>query len=186
MHDGGIPPRNMPNIDPKVLSTVYHLFLDYGILATTDTTVTDLHHTLPLNYNLFNQRQLLATSYIATVPMHLLHLAIYGLMILATIDSGQAAAVAPAPAVAAVAAATSPTYQVYMASSLAIGSTCGFVHNAAHRRRHGLPIFVGIKLLQDAGLLLHPDIHAAHHQGVRVLHPPRSHELEDIAGMLPR
>jgi hypothetical protein len=128
-----------------VLSTVYHLLLDYGVLATASTTVTDLHHKLPLNYNLFTQRQLLATSYIAVLPMHILHIAAYFLMYIT--------------------GTTTPLYHVYMAASLAIGSTCGFVHNAAHRRRHTLPIFVGIRILQDIGLLLHPDIHAAHHRG---------------------
>eukprot|EP01050_Picozoa_sp_SAG11_P003187 SAG11_NODE_175_length_13457_cov_42.095673_2_plen_149_part_00 len=87
-----------------------------------------------------------------------------------------------------------PLYAVYVASAFAIGSTCGFVRelrgpsfrgpwigpltltvvdapippvadNAAHRRNHNLPIFIGIQLLQDIGLLLHPAVHAAHHRG---------------------
>ena len=36
-----------------LLSTVYHLCLDYTLLSTERTTVTDVHHQLPLNYNLF-------------------------------------------------------------------------------------------------------------------------------------
>lgn len=145
-----------------LLSTVYHLFLDYGLLATASTTVTDLHHTLPLNYNLFTQRQLLATSYVAIVPMHLVHLLIYCLIVILASSGKTHAAVAASNAFPSTA---SPLYLVYMASSLAIGSTCGFVHNAAHRRRHKLPIFSGVRVLQDAGLLLHPAVHALHHEG---------------------
>lgn len=60
-----------------LLSTVYHLLLDYGVLSSYPSTVTDLHHKLPMNYNLFSQRQLLATSYVAVLPMHLIHVVVY-------------------------------------------------------------------------------------------------------------
>ena len=129
-----------------LLSTVYHLCLDYAVLSTADTTVTDLHHKLTLNYNLFPPRKLLATSYIAVVPLHALHMALHLLLALLGV-------------------AASPTFTVYTLCSAVLGCSCGFVHNAAHRRRHGLEIARVVWLLQDLGVLLHPDIHAAHHQG---------------------
>ena len=128
-----------------LLSTVYHLCLDYGILATPDTTVTDLHHKLTLNYNLFTPRKLVATSYVAVVPLHAAHLVIHALL--------------------AACGVASPTYTVYTLSAAVLGCSCGFVHNAAHRRRHGLEIASAVWLLQDLGVLLHPDVHAGHHQG---------------------
>lgn len=128
-----------------LLSTVYHLCLDYGILATPDTTVTDLHHKLTLNYNLFTPRKLVATSYVAVTPLHAVHLAVHALL--------------------AACSVASPTFTVYTLSAAALGCSCGFVHNAAHRRRHDLEIAAPIRLLQDVGLLLHPEVHAGHHQG---------------------
>lgn len=128
-----------------LLSTVYHLLLDYGILATPDTTVTDLHHKLTLNYNLFTPRKLVATSYVAVVPLHAVHFVVHALL--------------------AACGVTSPTFTVYTVSAAALGCSCGFVHNAAHRRRHGLEIAAFIWLMQEIGLLLHPDVHAGHHQG---------------------
>ena len=128
-----------------LLSTVYHLCLDYGLLSTPDTTVTDLHHTLPLNYNLFPPRKLLATSYLATVPLHAAHLCIHGVL--------------------AGGGVVSPTFTVYTVAAAVLGCCCGFVHNAAHRRRHNLPIPSAVWLLQDLRILLHPDVHAGHHSG---------------------
>jgi hypothetical protein len=128
-----------------LLSTAYHLCLDYGILATPDATVTDLHHKLTLNYNLFTPRKLLATSYIAVVPLHAAHLLVHALL--------------------AVCGVTSPIYTVYTLAAALLGCSCGFVHNAAHRRRHNLEISSLVWLLQDMRILLHPDVHAGHHQG---------------------
>lgn len=160
-----------------LLSTVYHLCLDYGILATPDTTVTDLHHKLTLNYNLFTPRKLVATSYVAVVPLHAVHLVIHAIL--------------------AGCGVTSPTFTVHTLSAAVLGCTCGFVHNAAHRRRHGLEIAASIRVLQDIGLLLHPDVHAGHHQGKHdksfslfsgVTHPLTDRLLEWAwgAGLLPR
>jgi hypothetical protein len=128
-----------------LLSTAYHLCLDYALLSTATVNVTDLHHKLPLNYNLFTPRKLLATSYVAVVPMHAVHLLLHGALALAGVGA-------------------SPTLAAYTGSAALLGCSCGFVHNAAHRRRHELPISGLVWLLQDLGLLLHPDVHSAHHR----------------------
>jgi hypothetical protein len=161
-----------------LLSTAYHLCLDYGVLSTADTTVTDLHHKLTLNYNLFTPRKLLATSYIAMVPLHAAHLVLH----LALAGSG---------------AAASPTYTVYTLTAAVLGCSCGFVHNAAHRRQHALPIPPAVWLLQDLRILLHPAVHAGHHGGCHdrafSLFSGVTHPLTDRmlcwaweAGLLPR
>ena len=127
-----------------LLSTAYHLCLDYALLSSNTVTLTDLHHKLPLNYNLFAPRQLIATSYVAVLPMHALHLLMHALL--------------------AAAGCHAPTFAVHTGVAALLGCSCGFVHNAAHRRRHELPIHPAVWLLQNAGLLLHPDVHSAHHR----------------------
>ena len=128
-----------------LLSTIYHLCLDYALLSSNTVTVTDLHHKLPLNYNLFGPRQLVATSYVAVLPMHALHLLLHGVCELSRVGNH-------------------PAFLVHSGVAAVLGCSCGFVHNAAHRRRHDLPIASGMRLLQDMGILLHPDVHSQHHR----------------------
>ena len=128
-----------------LLSTIYHLCLDYALLSTNTVTVTDLHHKLPLNYNLFSPRKLVATSYVAVIPMHAAHLSLHGAIWLLGWNQP-------------------PILVVYSCVAATLGCSCGFVHNAAHRRRHNLPIASCVRFLQDIGVLLHPDVHSAHHR----------------------
>ena len=111
-----------------------------AVLTVDGTTaVADLHHVLPLNYNLFSPRKLVASSYVAVLPMHVIHLAVLG--------------------VAASLGASSPVFLVYTLAVLVLGISVGLVHNASHRRKHGLPVHPAVAMLQDLGVLLHPDVY---------------------------
>lgn len=113
----------------------------YEAVLTVDgaTAVADLHHVLPLNYNLFSPRKLVASSYVAVLPLHVVNLAVLG--------------------VAASLGGSSPVFLVYTLAVLVLGISVGLVHNASHRRKHGLPVHTAVAMLQDLGVLLHPDVY---------------------------